>query len=74
MALHFLSIALAVPNTELPTVIVTGASSGVGLHAAKSLHDRGWFVLMACRALAKASDAARSRRLWSLRRQLVGVA
>jgi protochlorophyllide reductase len=39
-------------------VIVTGASSGVGLHAAKALVDRGWFVVMACRDLTKAKAAA----------------
>lgn len=42
-----------------PTAIVTGASSGVGLHAAKSLAARGWFVVMACRDLDKAARAAR---------------
>jgi protochlorophyllide reductase len=41
-----------------PTVIVTGASSGVGLYAAKSLAERGWHVVMACRDLAKTNDAA----------------
>lgn len=46
-------------STDLPTVIVTGASSGVGLHAAKSPSDRGWFVVMACRDLNKAATAAR---------------
>lgn len=40
------------------TVIVTGASSGVGLHATKALVDRGWHVIMACRDLAKAKAAA----------------
>lgn len=41
-----------------PTVVVTGASSGVGLYGAKSLVDRGWYVVMACRDLAKAEAAA----------------
>lgn len=40
------------------TVIVTGASSGVGLHATRALVDRGWHVVMACRDLAKARAAA----------------
>jgi protochlorophyllide reductase len=40
--------------------IVTGASSGVGLHATKALVDRGWYVVMACRDLAKAKMAAAS--------------
>jgi protochlorophyllide reductase len=43
-----------------PVVIITGASSGVGLHAAKALADRGWRVVMACRDLAKAKVAASS--------------
>jgi protochlorophyllide reductase len=43
-----------------PTVIVTGASSGVGLHATKALVDRGWHVVMACRDLAKAGAAEAS--------------
>jgi len=42
------------------TVIITGASSGVGLYATKSLIARGWHVVMACRDLAKASRAAES--------------
>ena len=41
-----------------PTVIVTGASSGVGLYAAKSLAQRGWHVVMACRDLDKAKRVA----------------
>lgn len=40
------------------TVIITGASSGVGLYAAKALAKRGWFVVMACRDLAKSEQAA----------------
>ena len=43
-----------------PTVIITGASSGVGLYAAKALAKRGWQVVMACRDLAKAEQAAQS--------------
>jgi protochlorophyllide reductase len=45
--------------SEQPAVIITGASSGVGLWAAKSLAERGWMVIMACRDLAKAEAAAR---------------
>jgi protochlorophyllide reductase len=41
-----------------PTVIITGASSGVGLWAAKALSTRGWHVIMACRDLPKAKAAA----------------
>jgi protochlorophyllide reductase len=46
-------------STDQPTVIVTGASSGVGLHATHALTRRGWHVVMACRDLAKAEAAAR---------------
>jgi protochlorophyllide reductase len=42
-------------------VIVTGASSGVGLYAAKSLAARDWFVVMACRDLDKAKRVAREQ-------------
>ncbi|WP_439546759.1 protochlorophyllide reductase [Sandarakinorhabdus sp.] len=44
--------------TAQPVVIITGASSGVGLWTAKALADRGWLVIMACRDLAKAKAAA----------------
>lgn len=43
-----------------PTVIVTGALSSVGLHAAKSLAERGWHVVMACRNPAKVASVAAS--------------
>ncbi len=49
------------PQTSIPpTAIITGASSGVGLHAASALAKRGWFVVMAVRDLAKGEAAARS--------------
>ncbi|MEM8672552.1 MAG: protochlorophyllide reductase [Cyanobacteria bacterium P01_G01_bin.67] len=41
------------------TVIVTGASSGVGLYAVKALADRGWHVIMACRNLPKTEQVAK---------------
>jgi protochlorophyllide reductase len=40
------------------TVIITGASSGVGLWSAKALADRGWHVIMACRDVARGENAA----------------
>lgn len=43
-----------------PLAIVTGASSGVGLHATRALIDKGWYVIMACRDLKNAQQAARS--------------
>lgn len=43
------------------TVIITGASSGVGLHAANALAKTGqWDVIMACRNLEKTENAAKS--------------
>lgn len=40
--------------------IITGASSGLGLAAAKALADKGdWYVIMACRDFLKAEQAAR---------------
>uniref|UniRef100_A0A7N0ZQA6 NADPH-protochlorophyllide oxidoreductase n=1 Tax=Kalanchoe fedtschenkoi TaxID=63787 RepID=A0A7N0ZQA6_KALFE len=43
------------------SVIVTGASSGLGLAAAKSLAETGkWHVIMACRDFLKAGRAAKS--------------
>lgn len=40
-----------------PTVIITGTSSGVGLHAANALVKRGWYVVMACRDIPKTEKA-----------------
>lgn len=43
------------------TAIITGASSGVGLYAAKALAAReDWHVVMACRNVEKAKNAAES--------------
>jgi protochlorophyllide reductase len=42
------------------TVIITGASSGVGLYAAKALAERGWHVVMACRDLPKTEKVAQA--------------
>ncbi|MGB7485735.1 MAG: SDR family NAD(P)-dependent oxidoreductase, partial [Phormidesmis sp.] len=46
-------------QSSSPTVIITGASSGVGLYAAKALTQRGWHVIMACRNLPKAERVAK---------------
>jgi protochlorophyllide reductase len=40
------------------TVIITGASSGVGLQGARSLAQKGWHVVMACRNIPKTEQAA----------------
>lgn len=47
-------------QSRKPTVVITGTSSGVGLHAANALAKRGWHVVMACRDLKKADEAAQS--------------
>jgi protochlorophyllide reductase len=44
----------------MPTVIITGTSSGVGLHAANALANRGWKVIGACRDVQKAERAAQT--------------
>jgi protochlorophyllide reductase len=56
-----------------PVVIITGASSGVGLWAAKALADRGWHVVMACRDLAKAEAAARDTGIPEASRTLLHI-
>ncbi len=42
------------------SVLITGCSSGIGLAAAKALHQRGYCVLAACR---KSADLAHMREL-----------
>lgn len=42
------------------TVVITGASSGVGLHAARALAEKDWHVVMACRNLEKTEKVAQS--------------
>jgi protochlorophyllide reductase len=49
------------PTQQKQTVIITGASSGLGLNAAKALAATGqWHVVMACRDFLKAQQAAKS--------------
>ncbi|WP_297722454.1 protochlorophyllide reductase [Limnohabitans sp. Rim8] len=45
-------------TTQQPHVIVTGASSGVGLYATEALIQQGWHVVMACRDSQKARRVA----------------
>ena len=52
---HYSPVANA---TASPVAMVTGASSGVGLYATLALVARGWHVVMACRNLEKARQAA----------------
>jgi len=47
-------------DTGKKTVVITGASSGLGLYAAKALVERGdWFVVMACKDFAKGEKVAK---------------
>ena len=48
-----------IPNLENKVAVVTGANSGIGYEAARALADKGARVVMACRNLDKADEAAR---------------
>jgi protochlorophyllide reductase len=70
---HPSSSSIAVSKSDSPTVIITGASSGVGLYAAKSLAERGWFVVMGCRDLTKAEGAAEQLAIPADRRSILQI-
>ena len=40
------------------TILITGSNSGIGYEAAKILAERGHTLILACRTLDKAKDAA----------------
>jgi protochlorophyllide reductase len=47
-------------QSRVVQVIITGASSGLGLSAARALANSGdWHVVMACRDFSKAQQAAK---------------
>ncbi|MEB3233676.1 MAG: protochlorophyllide reductase [Leptolyngbyaceae bacterium] len=51
--------ASGMEQQQTSTVIITGASSGVGLYGAKAVAERpGWHVVMACRNVDKAKQVA----------------
>ncbi|GLC41595.1 hypothetical protein PLESTB_000698400 [Pleodorina starrii] len=55
------AIARVPPTQQKQTAIITGASSGLGLNAAKALAATGeWHVVMACRDFLKAEKAAKA--------------
>jgi NAD(P)-dependent dehydrogenase (short-subunit alcohol dehydrogenase family) len=45
------------------TIIVTGANSGIGYETTKALYEAGAHVIMACRDLDRAEEAAKNLRL-----------
>jgi NAD(P)-dependent dehydrogenase (short-subunit alcohol dehydrogenase family) len=51
-----------IPDQSGRNAIVTGANSGIGLHTARILAEKGAHVIMACRNLDKANAAAEAMR------------
>jgi NAD(P)-dependent dehydrogenase (short-subunit alcohol dehydrogenase family) len=49
-----------IPDLSGRMAVVTGANSGLGFHTARQLAARGAQTVLACRSLAKGSDAAAS--------------
>jgi len=43
---------------EARTIVITGCNSGIGYDAVKRMAERGHKIIMACRSLEKATDAA----------------
>jgi NAD(P)-dependent dehydrogenase (short-subunit alcohol dehydrogenase family) len=62
------------PSYEGRRVVVTGASSGIGLHTADALAARGAEVTLACRDVAKGEDAARRMRGGTVRVERLDLA
>lgn len=60
-------------DASAPTVIITGASSGVGLYGAAALAARGWHVIMACRDVAKAERAATALDIQATQRTILPI-
>jgi NAD(P)-dependent dehydrogenase (short-subunit alcohol dehydrogenase family) len=52
------SSSIDVPPQPDRTVVITGANSGVGFEAAKTLAEAGAFVILGCRNLGRGRDAA----------------
>jgi len=54
------NVAASVKKVFGGALLITGASSGIGLYTTKALVARGWHVIMACRDVAKGRSAAQA--------------